>query len=92
MKLKQLQNILDTDKCALCESKEQLTIDHKIPKSFFTCFQLEAVADNRLNLQILCGKCNVKKGSYIDLSNQWNYDTVNRIIEYARNQQSIFKE
>ena len=43
-------------KCVHCQTKENLTIDHKIPVS-------KGGSDNIRNLQILCKSCNSKKGA-----------------------------
>ena len=46
-------------KCRYCKSKENLTIDHKIPKS-------RGGTDDISNLQCLCGRCNVIKSAVAD--------------------------
>ena len=45
-------------KCAHCSQSESLTIDHIIPQS-------RGGSDDINNLQILCKRCNSKKGSKI---------------------------
>lgn len=46
------------DKCNFCGSKENLTIDHKIPTS-------KGGANNLKNKQILCARCNQRKADKI---------------------------
>lgn len=44
----------DNNKCRICETSENLTINHKIPSS--------AGGSSRIdNLEILCFKCNIKE-------------------------------
>lgn len=47
------------DKCKYCHSKENLTIDHKIPK-------IQGGTDDPKNLQCLCKKCNGLKSGMSD--------------------------
>ncbi len=43
------------DKCSICGSTENLTLDHIIPKS-------KGGSDDSDNLRILCNRCNSSKG------------------------------
>ena len=55
-------------KCRYCKSKENLTIDHKIPLS-------RGGTDDLSNLQCLCKRCNQIKSSVRD-------DEIKRIIKW----------
>jgi len=49
-------NIIPKKKCAYCKSRENLTIDHKIPVSL-------GGKNEAKNLQCLCERCNEMKSS-----------------------------
>lgn len=53
-KRKQLRTLLKMKKCRYCHSKENLTLDHKIPK-------VQGGEDEYKNLQCLCYRCNSMK-------------------------------
>ena len=58
--------------CQTCDingNKEKLTLDHIIPKKILLDMGLEDYYTDESNLQILCVKCNGKKGSQLDFSN-----------------------
>lgn len=90
MKIKILQKQRNIDHCEQCGSKENLTIDHKIPKAFLRFLDLEHLADNKLNLQILCSICNEYKGNRL-LLNEYR-STIDKILDYAQKKQSEEKE
>ena len=46
-------------KCAICGSTKDLQIDHIYPKS-------KGGSDVEGNLQVLCAKCNIKKGNKLE--------------------------
>lgn len=46
-------------RCKYCKNKENLTIDHKIPK-------VKGGSDDISNFQCLCKKCNGSKGDLTD--------------------------
>lgn len=50
-----------------CDNQENLQLDHKFP------FSLGGMSDTR-NLQLLCPKCNLQKGSSIYSINSWPTD------------------
>ena len=52
-------NIIPKKKCKYCKSKENLTIDHKIP-------QILGGSDEKKNLQCLCMSCNTMKSGMSD--------------------------
>ena len=56
---KEVRKILKMKKCKYCHSKENLTIDHKIPK-------IQGGTDNIKNLQCLCKNCNMMKSGMSD--------------------------
>lgn len=45
-------------KCVICRKEGPLEVDHIIPKS-------KGGTDHILNLQLLCRRCNAKKGSKV---------------------------
>ena len=55
-KIKRIKKHLKMEKCAYCLSKENLTIDHKIPRA-------QGGSDDIKNLQCLCMTCNGIKSS-----------------------------
>jgi 5-methylcytosine-specific restriction endonuclease McrA len=61
-------------KCAYCESTENLTVDHIIPRSIWKRFPLKQVGfkkDGVLNKQTLCIKCNGQKANLIDVRSEY---------------------
>ncbi len=52
-------NIIPKKKCKYCKSKENLTIDHKIP-------QIIGGTNEAKNLQCLCLRCNTMKSGMSD--------------------------
>jgi 5-methylcytosine-specific restriction endonuclease McrA len=61
LKKKLIKNgeMIDLKKCKYCKSKENLTIDHKIPI-------IKGGLDERKNLQCLCYRCNSMKSGMTD--------------------------
>jgi len=55
--------------CGIHGDKEKLTLDHIIPKKVLLDMGLEDYYVDESNLQILCVRCNGKKGSQLDFSN-----------------------
>ena len=58
--------------CEKCGSKEKLTRDHIIPKSF-------GGVNNAVNIQILCKSCNEEKGATVAV-----YTPRKRVIKYVQ--------
>ena len=58
-KRRKIRSVLKMDKCRYCKSKENLTIDHKIPT-------IKGGKDNIENLQCLCKRCNTVKSAMYD--------------------------
>jgi 5-methylcytosine-specific restriction endonuclease McrA len=59
-------------KCETCNisgDDDKLTLDHIIPKKMLLDMGLEEYYTDEDNLQILCSKCNGKKGSQLDFNN-----------------------
>lgn len=95
MKLKQLKKQLkvtdENAKCVKCENKENLTVDHIIPQSFFNLFRpdfIRMACNNKANLQILCSTCNLAKNSFVALD-QKTVDTLKRIIDKAQELENV---
>ena len=60
------------DKCQLCgiQGEEvKLTLDHIIPKKMLLDMGLDEYYDDEANLDVVCAKCNARKGSQLDFSN-----------------------
>ena len=51
----------EAGKCVYCGSKEELTVDHIIPRSFCTILRISQ--NDKMNLQVLCEKCNKHKAN-----------------------------
>lgn len=68
IKLKRSDRMIKMKKCKYCKSKENLTIDHKIPIS-------RGGTDDPSNLQCLCKKCNMMKSGMLD-------SEIKRVIKY----------
>lgn len=98
-KVGKLMKYRRVDACEKCQSKDNLTVEHIIPSSFFRLFSpswISEAADNKLNLKVLCTDCNGKKGSLVELSND-NVETMKRVIDAAKkewdnlgNQEGLF--
>lgn len=61
----------EVKKCLECESTENLSTDHIIPKWFFRAHHLFTgkkvnLQEKKRNKQILCIECNLKKGGRLD--------------------------
>ena len=61
-------NIIPKKKCKYCKNRENLTIDHKIPK-------IIGGKDEKKNLQCLCMRCNTMKSGMSDrqVRSIWNW-------------------
>ena len=60
------------DQCNYCQadsSKEKLTLDHIIPKKMLLDMGLDEFYNDESNLEVLCSKCNGRKGSQLDFGN-----------------------
>jgi len=55
-------------RCRYCLSKEDLTVDHVLPKT-------KGGKDNPKNLQLLCRRCNFYKGIYTE-------DEIKRLFDW----------
>jgi hypothetical protein len=52
--------------CERCGARDNLSIDHIVPKKFFKLFEFGQEANFKGNMTILCKKCNSLKGDNID--------------------------
>lgn len=59
MKRYQARKILKMTRCKYCKNKDNLTLDHKIPK-------IKGGSNELNNLQCLCKKCNGLKSALTD--------------------------
>lgn len=60
------------DKCNACGcqgEESKLTLDHIIPKKMLLDMGLDEYYDDEENLDVVCSKCNARKGSQLDFSN-----------------------
>ena len=63
-----------TPMCPVCGSENNLHVDHIQPIRYFFEDRL-----NKDNLQILCGECNLEKGSMLNWSLKWHIDNKNML-------------
>lgn len=63
-----------TPMCPVCGSENNLHVDHIRPIRYFFEERL-----NKDNLQILCGDCNLEKGSMLNWSLKWHIDNKNML-------------
>lgn len=74
-------------KCVKCGSIKNLTKDHIIPQWLWKrlkYFNLsikkrKKIMKKRTNIQILCAKCNEKKGAVIDYNNELTIDIMTQV-------------
>lgn len=74
----------DGHKCVKCGSTDDLTIDHIIPLS-------RGGKDEAINLQTLCFKCNLRKGSRIEWGFLKRITIALHVDEHINNLSSKFK-
>lgn len=81
LKIKEEQKKYLKNKCEICGSKDELTIDHKIPITFYETFGDRKDAEYPENYQTLCFSCNSDKAHklIVDKSNFY------AIISYIKN-------
>lgn len=70
-KVELLQEMIDKIKvCERCGSKENLTLDHIVPKQILSQFGLnEEDTLHEFYLQLYCRRCNTFKGMQLDTAN-----------------------
>ena len=77
------QNIKPNSKCAFCGSKENLTIDHVIPRSILLRMGYIPMETWELekNLIIVCKKCNTEKAGTICLKLKQTHNALKEILK-----------
>ena len=87
--------------CASCGTKNNLTVDHIVPRSFLHPFGFMDVYNDRENLQAMCEPCNKAKGMTLDYKNPKTILFMNKILDrwvyfnqipQAKKRHYIFKE
>jgi hypothetical protein len=74
------------NKCAVCETRENLVVDHIRPVRHFWEERL-----NPDNLQILCNDCNLEKGSKVDWTLDWHLENKDQLSK-ERKRIDLLKE
>jgi 5-methylcytosine-specific restriction endonuclease McrA len=77
------QTITEDSKCEWCGSKENLTIEHIIPRSILLKMGYEPMETWELtkNLTIVCKVCNKEKGNSICLKMAQTHEALKEILE-----------
>lgn len=71
--------------CQVSGDDSKLTLDHIIPKTMLMDMGLDEFYDDESNLEILCVKCNSRKGSQLDFNNP---KTISQLEKYM----AIYKD
>lgn len=81
-----------SNQCSYCKidgSKEKLTLDHIIPKKMLLDMGLDEFYDDESNLEILCSKCNSRKGSQLDFSNSKTIVLLQKYIDLYKERHEL---
>jgi len=61
-----------SNRCSYCQAdgnETKLTLDHIVPKAMLLDMGLEKFYEDESNLEVLCSKCNSRKGSRLNFNN-----------------------
>lgn len=74
-----------TGVCESCGTEAELTVDHIFPASLLVSWGLKELAwEDKDNLQLLCKKCQVRKGSNFDFHNPKTIPLIQKYIHILR--------
>ena len=72
----------EKDGCAKCPRKDDLTLDHIIPRQILTQMGIDVLRFYAPeNYQVLCFPCNIFKGNQLDFSNPKTKELIIKYIE-----------
>lgn len=69
-------------KCEKCHRKDNLTLDHIVPKSILQCFGIDTmreIIDG--NYQLLCKPCNIFKSGRLDFSKPVTKEILRKLLD-----------
>jgi len=80
------------DQCGNCNAtskEDKMTLDHIVPKKMLLDMGLDEFYDDESNLEVLCSKCNSRKGSQLDFSNPKTIIQLEKYIQLYKERRGL---